>query len=126
MISDLVPIILSIVGPGGLAIEIARRDRRTTRRDATAVRVARVAADAATEAAASTRPINNGFAARTSGDLRTLLDQMAEQARASARIEQRQIEQAAISGRTVARLDHTIARLDAHLDPTGPHEEAKR
>jgi len=101
-----------ILGPGGAVVvlaELIRRDRQTKSRDreaqATAETVAAnadVAAVRAAEAADLARPTGNGYAATTLAAL--------------ARIESSQRQQADISGRTVARLDRVMERLDGHID----------
>jgi hypothetical protein len=68
------------------------------------------AADVAAEAASNTRHVSNGFAAKTTTGIDALL---AGQERLEDAIQRLAVEH----GRTVGRLDHTIERLDKHLDP---------
>jgi len=68
------------------------------------------AATVAAAAEANTQHVANGFAARTTGGIDQML---AGQARIEASLERL----AESHGRTVGRLDHTIERLDKHLDP---------
>jgi hypothetical protein len=75
------------------------------------------AASVAEQAAANTKHVSNGFAAKTTDGIDSLL---AGQARQEDAIQRLAIE----LGRTVGRLDHTIERLDKHLDPpTHGHTE---
>ena len=68
------------------------------------------AADIAATAAANTKHVANGFAAKTTDGIDSLL---AGQARLEAGLQWLAGQQS----RTDARLDHAIERLDRHLDP---------